>query len=63
MKDVLWGCLLKFDVPHQGNAIWLMRSIFVVVVGSHQQLRILEEVVEEAEEEEEVVKTAYHILF
>lgn len=59
MKDVLWGCLLKFDVPHQGNAIGLMRSIFVVVVGSHQQLGILRE--EEAEEEEEVVKTPYHI--
>lgn len=57
MKDVLRGCLLEFDVPHQGNAIGLMRSIFVVVVGSHQQLGVLRE-----EEEEVVVETANNIL-
>lgn len=41
VKDVLWCGLLKLDVPHQGNPIWFMRSILIIVIGGNQQLRIL----------------------
>lgn len=41
VKDVLWSGLLKFDVPYKGNTIWFMRSIFIIVIRGHQQLRIL----------------------
>lgn len=41
VKDVLWRGFLKLDVPHQGHTIWLVGSVLVVVVGGHQQLRIL----------------------
>lgn len=43
MKDVLWCGLLEFNVPHQGDAIRFMGSIFVVVVRGNKQLRILQE--------------------
>lgn len=43
VEDVLWCGLLKFDVPHKGNAIWFMGRIFVVVVRGDQQLRVLRE--------------------
>ena len=41
MEDVLWCGFLKLHVPNQGYSIWLMGSIFVVVVGSDHQLRVL----------------------
>lgn len=41
MKDVLWCGLLKLDVPHEGDAVRLVRSVFVIVVGGNQQLRVL----------------------
>lgn len=44
VKDVLWCGLLKFDVPHKGNAVWFVRRVFVVVVGGNQQLGVLREV-------------------
>lgn len=43
VKDVLWCGLLEFDVPHEGNTIRFMRSIFVIVIGSDKQLGILRE--------------------
>lgn len=43
VKDVLWGGLLKLDVPHQSNAIWFVWSILIIVIGGNQQLRILRE--------------------
>lgn len=41
VKDVLWCGLLKLDVPHKSNALWLMRRVFVVVVGGNHQLGVL----------------------
>lgn len=43
VKDVLWRGLLKFDVPHKGDAVRLVRRIFVIVVGGNQQLGVLRE--------------------
>lgn len=43
MKDVFRSGLLKLDVPYEGNTIGFMRSIFVIVIGRNQQLRILTE--------------------
>lgn len=41
MKDVLRCGLLKLDVPHEGDAVRLVRRVFVVVVGGNQQLGVL----------------------
>lgn len=41
MKDVLWCGLLELDVPHEGDAVRLVRRVFVVVVGGNQQLGVL----------------------
>lgn len=43
VKDVLWGGLLKLDVPHQSNTVWFVWSILIIVIGGNQQLRILRE--------------------
>lgn len=43
MEDVLWRGLLKFDVPHKGDAVRFVRRIFVIVVGGNQQLGVLRE--------------------
>lgn len=42
VKDVLWCGLFKLDVPYKSNTIGFMRSIFIIVIGSNQQLRILQ---------------------
>lgn len=42
LEDVLWCGLLPFHIPHQSHTVWLMRSVFIVVVGGHQELRVLE---------------------
>lgn len=41
MKDVLRGVFLVLHVPDQSHSIGLVWSVLVVVIGSHQQLRIL----------------------
>lgn len=41
MEDIFWCGFLKLHVPNQGHAIWFMGSIFIVVVGSNHQLRVL----------------------
>lgn len=41
MEDVLGGVFLVLHVPDQSHSIGFMRSILVVVIGGHQQLRIL----------------------
>lgn len=41
MKDVLGGVFLVLHVPDQSHSIRLVWSVLVVVIGSHQQLRIL----------------------
>lgn len=41
MKDVLGGVFLVLQVPDQSHSIGLVWSVLVVVIGSHQQLRIL----------------------
>lgn len=43
--DVLWCGLLEFHIPHQRHTVWLMGCIFIVVVGSHQKLRVLKKTV------------------
>lgn len=43
VKDVLRCGLLKLDVPHQGNTIRFMRSIFIIIIGGYEQLWILRE--------------------
>lgn len=41
MKDVLWCGLLELVVPHKGDAVRLVRRVFVIVVGGNQQLGVL----------------------
>lgn len=43
VEDILWSGLLKLDVPHQGNTIRFMGSVFIVVIRGNKQLRILQE--------------------
>lgn len=43
VKDVLRRGLLKLDVPHEGDAVRLVRRVLVVVVGGDQQLGVLSE--------------------
>lgn len=52
VKYVLWCGFLEFDVPHQGDAVWFMGSIFIVVIGGDQQLGILRDNRKEQGEEE-----------
>jgi len=68
VKDVLWCGLLKLDVPHQGNTIRFMRSIFVIVIGGNQQLGILKERKERSTRQRErnteirmLIKTCTHV--
>lgn len=41
MEDVLGGVFLVLHVPDQSHSIGFVRSVLVVVIGGHQQLRIL----------------------
>lgn len=43
VEDILWCGFLELHVPNQGHSIWFMRSVFIVVVGSHHQLGVLNE--------------------
>ena len=38
VEDVLGGRFLEAGVPHQAHAVRVVRRVFVVVVGGHQQL-------------------------
>jgi hypothetical protein len=41
VEDILRCVLVKLHVPDQSYTVRLVRSIFVVVVGHHQQLWVL----------------------
>lgn len=41
MKDVLGGVFLVLHVPDQSHSVGLVWSILIIVIGGHQQLRIL----------------------